>query len=129
MKRYIDTIVDYVANIRKDYPNIKDEDLLDGGKIYYMNGNDGTRFDWGANDRLCEFMVHSKKLRGFIAVYVEKNDRISANVWEDFGAMATKSYPREKLPAGFAEGLKNSILRATKNDRIFDSPIDKLYKF
>ena len=44
-------------NIKKYLPDVLPEELEDNGSIYYMNGNDGTEFDWFVNDRLCEFMV------------------------------------------------------------------------
>lgn len=44
-------------NLEKFLPEIKLIDLEENGKIYYMNGDDGTIFDWGLNERLCEFMM------------------------------------------------------------------------
>ena len=37
-------------------PDVSQESLEDGGKIFYMNGKDGTEFDWFVNGRLCPFM-------------------------------------------------------------------------
>ena len=62
----LNQIVGIVNEIRKEYPVIGNE--LDG-KIYYMNGNDGTDFDWEANDRLCEFMVFHENEYGYIKNY------------------------------------------------------------
>lgn len=33
-------------NLEKFLPEIKLTDLEENGKIYYMNGDDGTIFDW-----------------------------------------------------------------------------------
>lgn len=40
--------------------NIDKNDLCDNGAIYYMNGNDGTDFDYGCNNMTCEFFVFWK---------------------------------------------------------------------
>ncbi len=45
------------SNLEKFLPEVKLSDLEENGKIYYMNGDDGTIFDWGLNERLCEFMM------------------------------------------------------------------------
>lgn len=44
-------------NLERFLPEIKLSDLEENGKIYYMNGDDGTIFDWELNERLCEFMM------------------------------------------------------------------------
>ena len=31
--------------------------LEENGTVYYMNGKNGTEFDWHVNDRLSDFMV------------------------------------------------------------------------
>lgn len=38
-------------------PNVKESDLEKQGAIFYMNGNNGTEFDWYVNDKLPSFMT------------------------------------------------------------------------
>lgn len=38
-------------------PHVKNCDLEKDGAIFYMNGNNGTEFDWYVNDKLPAFMV------------------------------------------------------------------------
>ena len=38
-------------------PHVKKSDLEKNGAVFYMNGNNGTEFDWYVNDRLPAFMV------------------------------------------------------------------------
>ena len=56
----IEKVKEYVNSARAEFPEITNELLDNDGKIYYMNGNDGTDFDWDWNDRLCEFVVFGK---------------------------------------------------------------------
>ena len=44
----------------KEKYGLHNEELVGEGAVYYMNGNDGTDFDWQANDRVCEFMTFYK---------------------------------------------------------------------
>ena len=43
-------------------------ELLDNGAVFYMNGNDGTDFDWQVNNHLCEFFTYydNESKRGLI---------------------------------------------------------------
>lgn len=77
-------IVDVVNEIRKKYPIIGNE--LDG-KIYYMNGNDGTDFDWKCNERTCEFMVFHENEMGYIKLDVNTNNDINVYVYADGGML------------------------------------------
>lgn len=50
-------VLNYIReNIRERFPEVTDSMLIDNGAIYYMNGNDGTGFDFSMNDRTCEFV-------------------------------------------------------------------------
>ena len=50
-------VLNYIQeNIRDRFPEVTDSMLIDNGAIYYMNGNDGTDFDFSMNDRTCEFV-------------------------------------------------------------------------
>ena len=54
-------VLNYIReNIRDRFPEVTDSMLIDNGAIYYMNGNDGTDFDFEMNDRTCEFMSFYK---------------------------------------------------------------------
>lgn len=52
-------VVDYINKAKEKY-NISNDMLLENGSIYYMNGNDGTAFDWDCNDVTCEFICFYK---------------------------------------------------------------------
>ena len=43
--------------LRTYLPEVKASELEEDGTVYYMNGKNGTEFDWHVNDRLSDFMV------------------------------------------------------------------------
>lgn len=43
--------------IKENLPDLSFDDLEEGGKVYYMNGNNGTEFDWFVNEHFPSFMV------------------------------------------------------------------------
>ena len=115
-----------IADVRKQYP-VDDDKLCDGGKIYYMNGNDSTEFDWSCNDRLCEFMVFWKESEvGFIKVFVYKSGKAEWYVYDD-GAWKPKSEGRVQLVTE-DEALTFAALMVVISDNKFlwDSKIDDL---
>ena len=42
--------------IKENLPDISSVDLEEGGKVYYMNGKNGTEYDWFVNDHLPAIM-------------------------------------------------------------------------
>lgn len=57
----INKVIEYIKKAREMLPEVTDDMLYGNGAIYYMNGNDGTAFDWEANDRCCEFYMFYRK--------------------------------------------------------------------
>jgi hypothetical protein len=55
--------------------------------IYYMNGNDGTDFDWECNNRTCEFMVFydTPSQMGLLKVSLYSDGTLSGYLWKDEG--------------------------------------------
>lgn len=81
----IDEVVDYIKRARAIHPEVADDVLMKDEAdtsalpytIYYMNGNDGTDFDFSCNKRTCEFMVFYKKSKmGFLKVSVNDDNTI-----------------------------------------------------
>ena len=65
-------VLDYIkSNIRDRFPEITDDMLIENGTVFYMNGNDGTGFDFSMNDRTCELMSFYKSSNyGFFKIFV-----------------------------------------------------------
>ena len=124
-QQIIEKIKSVFAEIREKYPLITDEDLLENGAIYYMNGNDGTDFDWNANGHTSEFyMYHSNEI-GFIKLYVNNDDTYTAYVYPNGEMSAVETI---KGDLSDVDGLYLAALLYRKADReyIYDEIIDEI---
>jgi hypothetical protein len=66
-------IFNFIRECRKEKSDVTDDMLYGGGAVYYMNANNGTEFDWEANERTCKFCVFYKATESdFIKVYLTK---------------------------------------------------------
>ena len=121
----IEKIKAVFADIRNRYPHITDEDLDKNGAIYYMNGNDGTDFDWKVNDNCCEFyMFHSNEI-GFIKVYVNKDDTYTAHIYPNGEMRATETIKGD-LDEGDSLYLAALLYRKADQEYIYDAVIDEI---
>lgn len=50
-KKFIEKLISLYERYKEAYPPADKTE----GYLFYMNGNDGTDFDYGVNNRLCEF--------------------------------------------------------------------------
>lgn len=114
----LNQIVNIINEVREEYPIIGNE--LDG-KIYYMNGNDGTAFDWNCNERVCEFMVFHENEMGYIKLMVYNDNLITIYVYADGGMYPTKELERHyyKNPLELA----NFLYRTFDMNNLWDEPI------
>lgn len=112
-------IVDIINEIREEYPIIGNE--LDG-KIYYMNGNDGTEFDWKCNERVCEFMVFHENEMGYIKLTVYNDNEIDICVYANGGISPTqklkKHYDKNPLE------LANFLYRTFDLNGVWDESVE-----
>ena len=116
----LNQIVNIINEVREEYPIIGNE--LDG-KIYYMNGNDGTDFDWNCNERVCEFMVFHENEMGYIKLMVYNDNLITIYVYADGGMHPTKELERyyDKNPLELA----NFLYRTFDKNNLWDVPIEE----
>ena len=115
----LNQIVNIVNEIREEYPIIGNE--LDG-KIYYMNGNDGTDFDWLANNRVCEFMVFHENEMGYIKVMVFDDNEVYVYVYADGGM-----HPSAEIKTWYDKNpleLANFLYRTFDKNDLWDVPIE-----
>lgn len=86
-KKILAEVIEYMNHeASRIAPEIKAEELCENGAVYYMNGNDGTPFDWVFNDRLCEFYKFYKSTEyGFIKVFVDKSGYMRGYLYKDEG--------------------------------------------
>lgn len=124
-QQIIEKIKTVFADIRKIYPFITDEDLHSNGAIFYMNGNDGTDFDWNINNRCCEFyMYHSNEI-GFIKLFVNKGDTYTAYIYPNGEMRATETI-RGDLNEGDSLYLAALLYRKADREYIYDAIIDEI---
>ena len=124
-EQIIEKIKTVFADIREKYPFISDEDLHSKGAIFYMNGNDGTDFDWNANEHTSEFyMYHSNEI-GFIKLYVNKGDTYTAYVYPN-GEMKAVETIRGDLEEGDSLYLAALLYRKADREYIYDADIDEI---
>ena len=110
---------------REMYPNITDDMLHTNGAIHYMNGKDGTSFDWNANDRLCEFYVYHKNEMGFIKAFVNRDNTIDMYIYEDGGMKPTYKFT-EEMENLSAKSFANLMDTIADREYKYDRPIDEL---
>jgi hypothetical protein len=126
-KDVLEKVVDYIENAKATHPEITNDMLLDNGKIYYMNGNDGTDFDWGANEMTCEFMVFHKDTEyGFIKVNVNKNGTITGYLYLEGGFGKPVVLEGEEIEEDEALLLASLLYLEADQKDIYDEPIDKI---
>lgn len=73
-------IRDIIEKARKEHFTDKGLATMEG--IYYMNGNDGTDFDWGVNNRVCEFYIWKPDESGLIKFLAERGNTFTMYVYD-----------------------------------------------
>ena len=124
-QRIIEKIKGVFADIREKCPLIKDEDLRDNGAIFYMNGNDGTDYDWNVNDCTSEFYVFHDNKAGFIKLYVNKGDTYTAYVYPN-GEMSAIATFSGDLDEGDSLYLAALLYRKADEEYFYDANIDEI---
>ncbi len=68
-------------------PHVKSSDLEKSGAIFYMNGNNGTEFDWYVNDRLPAFMVFydDRENLGAVKVMLHNTGAVEVYLYDEKG--------------------------------------------
>lgn len=121
-KREIERIMNVARSM---YPNITDEMLYSNGAIHYMNGNDGTEFDWRLNGRLCEFYIFHKNEYGFVRADVNKDNTINVYIYKDGGMSPTYKFT-EEMESLRAEGFARVMNYIADHEGKWNMPIDEL---
>lgn len=124
-QQIIEKIKEVFADIRKKYPQITDTDLLDNGAIYYMNGNDGTDFDWNANQNTSEFYMYHNNEIGFIKLYVNVGDTYTAYVYPN-GEMSAVDTIKGNLNEGDSLYLATILYHKADKKYIYDEKITEI---
>lgn len=124
LSRIYEILADYMRRMKKEYaPDITDDKLSDGAAVFYMNGNDGTDFDYDVNERTCEFMQFYKSNElGLIKVYVTAKGTLSGILWLNEGKNAIclpdEDLPLDVSPRGIADALMQELDENSEWDEV-----------
>ncbi len=130
MNTILSTIKKLILDNRRMYlPHVKDEDLEENGAIYYMNGKNGTEFDWYVNERISDFFVFydDENCMGAVKLLLYNDGGILIYLYDEQGAKLIKEVktfievPKEEI-------LKLAVfLRCEMDDqKIWDAKIDDI---
>lgn len=115
-------------NINKYLPGIQ-EQLEENGTIYYMNGKNGTEWDWYVNEHLSNFMVfyNDKDNLGAAKLSLYQNGYIDLYIYDEKGKHLLKQI-ETNLEENEEEILKLAIILKKQSDdkRIWDTNIEKI---
>lgn len=116
-------------NINEYLPEVKPSDLEENGTVYYMNGKNGTEFDWYVNEHLPSFMVfyNDEQNLGAAKLLIYANGKVVLYLYEDKGNKLIKEIETsieiiEDELFKLAVILKNE----TEDKDIWDESIDKV---
>lgn len=118
-----------VENIKTYLPKIKTEELEENGAIYYMNGQNGTEWDWHVNEHLSDFMVfyNDKNNLGAAKLRIYSDGVAILYLYDDNGKTLIKTI-ETKINAPKDEILKFAVLlkKETDDKNNWDADINKL---
>ncbi len=110
-------------------PEIKPDDLEKGGAVYFMNGKNGTAFDWYVNEHLpCFFIFYNDAENlGAVKAMLYTDGSLSVYVYGDNGHAKPVLFERQ-VEATPEELLKLAVLLTENADdrRIWDADITAL---
>lgn len=110
-------------------PDVRMSDLEDEGAIFYMNGKNGTAFDWYVNEHFpCFFMFYNDKENlGAVKATLYDDGYLTTYVYGDKGH-ADPVDETQKIEAEESELLELAVILTNNADckKIWDSDIRKI---
>lgn len=117
------------SNLALYLPHVKAGDLENDGAIYYMNGKDGTEFDWYVNDKLPPFMVfyNDEANLGAIKLLLYHDGGAVIYIYDEKGQKLIKEVTA-RLDVKEAELLELAVLLRNEADdnNIWGADIEKI---
>ena len=116
-------------SIHEYLPDVQSSDLEENGNIYYMNGKNGTEFDWYVNEQISDFMVfyNDEKNLGAVKFTLYTDGKVSIYIYGDKGDTLAQKIETSINIAGEELLTLAVILKKEADDRkIFDRGIDKI---
>lgn len=124
----IKKIVD--KNMALYLPHVKSSELEDGGAVFYMNGQNGTEFDWYVNDRFPYFMVfyNDKDNLGAVKLALYNTGEVQVYLYGEQGKKLVKT-EKGHLDIDKTDMLKLAAVLTYEADdkKIWDRNIDNIH--
>ncbi len=110
-------------------PAVTDKELEKGGALFYMNGQNGTEFDWYVNDRLPSFMVfyNDKDNLGAVKLHLNRSGTADVFLYSEQGKQFLKqvTVPVEAAEQELME-LAVLLRREADGKRLWDADIETM---
>lgn len=115
--------------LKQVLPNIKDSELEKDGALFYMNGKNGTAFDWYVNERFPDFFIFysDKENLGAAKANLYANGSVNIYIYADNGHADPVDF-EDKIEITEEELLELAVLLTENADdkRIWDEDIRTL---
>lgn len=116
-------------NITVYLPDIKRENLEGNGSIYYMNGKNGTEFDWFVNNKVSDFFVfyNDAENMGAVKLNLYCDGDVILYIYDDNG-----HHLKEEINASIEVSSEDLVklvvlLKTTMDDQlIWDAEINRI---
>lgn len=130
MDKILNEIKKLIYDNRKLYlPHIKDKDLEDNGAVYYMNGKNGTEFDWYVNEKISDFFVfyNDENCLGAVKLTLYNDGGVRIYLYDEQGTKLVKEV-KAFIEAPEDEILHLAVLLRNEMDdkKIWDAKIDDI---
>ena len=116
--------------LRTYLPEISGSELEENGTVYYMNGKNGTEFDWHVNDRLSDFMVFydDEDKLGAVKASVYRDGGMLIYVYGDRGKSVRQEIKDMYLDVTEEQMLRLAVMlrNAADDKRIWDAAIGEI---
>lgn len=130
MNRILNEIKEIIKqNINEYLPEVKPSDLEENGTVYYMNGKNGTEFDWYVNEHLPSFMVfyNDKQNLGAAKLLIYTNGEVVLYIYGDRGNKTIKEVQTSiKVTENELFNLAVILKSQAEDKDIWDASIDKI---
>lgn len=117
------------SNIKLYLPDVKKSDLEDDGAIYYMNGKNGTEFEWYVNDKLPPFMVfyNDKENLGAVKLLLYRDGALALYIYGENGKKLLQEVSA-KLDVAAADLFELAVILKNEADerRLFGADIESI---
>ncbi len=110
-------------------PHVKTSDLEKNGAIFYMNGNNGTEFDWYVNERLPAFMTfyNDEDNLGAVKLLLYNNGETEIYIYDENGKnLIKRGYTHISANKTEIFRLAGILKNQADDQRIWDADIESI---